>query len=493
MSKECYLEFVNRSFKSITVKVQVNSQDEWDDKKGKKPDAYFNNKKINFFDWNEMYMKHNYGYFRFTIKVEYENDKNSEAVYLPSEDNFFHMEEGLSSTTKRDRYYFKDYGFFVLVSRGNNLRRIGDENTDYGNSKGIFKVEVFSCSKRRLGIISDLHLFKYETDVLCKKFTDQIVKIQNRPELIAICGDLTANSRGNEKKLIDKFIENLEARNFPVCEGFGNHDVQQYTTASDIVKYVEKRTRQSDNKLEGYLISNSKLHYQWQVQLATANYIVNVHCIMLNNVPGKGTIECSDVITKKEVDEDKNIKYVAVSRSKKDMKEGIYERNPYDSLSFLYPLLNNYKLINEKYKADKMKIREVALLFFHINYNSESLEEAVPERWWPYDSRNDFIKTLRDNKGCEVITSFFGHAHSSTTSKETLTSIDSGEEIKGPVGIRVATGLNYTSFADVALIEKDTDCTLEIKVNYTQTTDITQQDNFIVNKTITISRKFNDL
>jgi len=88
MSKECYLEFVNRSFKSITVKVQVNSQDEWDDKKGKKPDAYFNNKKINFFDWNEMYMKHNYGYFRFTIKVEYENDKKSEAVYLPSKDNF---------------------------------------------------------------------------------------------------------------------------------------------------------------------------------------------------------------------------------------------------------------------------------------------------------------------------------------------------------------------------------------------------------------------
>ncbi|WP_373155452.1 metallophosphoesterase family protein [Bacteroides cellulosilyticus] len=152
-------------------------------------------------------------------------------------------------------------------------------------------MEVFSSSQRRLAILTDPHLDdnnKHE----CTAFLDAIVKLQNRPDFIVVCGDLTANNKSDERKLVENnLIGGLETRNFSVCEGLGNHDVRHFTFDGGMTDYVKNRKREADGKLINYDKDKiKKLHYRWDFLLSKDDYSINVYCFMLNLVPGYGEL-----------------------------------------------------------------------------------------------------------------------------------------------------------------------------------------------------------
>ena len=82
---------------------------------------------------NEMLTDCN-GKFYFDIQVE--NEDRTTQKQRVSEQDCFNLKEGRKSQVNRNEYHFDQKGFFVRVSRGKNLRRIGEENTNYGDRKG---------------------------------------------------------------------------------------------------------------------------------------------------------------------------------------------------------------------------------------------------------------------------------------------------------------------------------------------------------------------
>ncbi|WP_455667587.1 metallophosphoesterase family protein [Phocaeicola sp.] len=465
MSLGCYLEFINRSFKSITVSAYIYKKDQWD-KNGGRPDTSYDNKKIQYYESNDMEMKEFLtncdGEFFFYIQVEKENG-TTEKQRLPDK-GYFNLNEGRKSTVRRDVYNFVHLGFFVQISRGKDLRRIGDEQTDYGNNKGIFKVEVFSCSQKRLAIITDPHLCE-DNRSECNDFKEAIVKLQKRPDFIVMCGDLTGNNYSNEKKIVEHdLIKELEARNFSVCEGLGNHDVRHFTFDGDMMGYIKKRNRCSDGKLSDYFKDQkSNLHYHWAFNLCNGDYCLKVHCFMLNLVPGYRELGQVTSYT----DPDGNFK----EKSKDVIKVEKDERNPFYSLDFFETQLSTYAQENKKEIQHETKKRNVALVFFHINYESENagLDGYGPERWWPFSAREDFARVINNNKECKVIGSFFGHNHGTQTRIETL---DVNGSLPKPEGFKVAAFLTNTTFLDLEFIEENKEYILKGSVKYLKTNNI---------------------
>ena len=475
MSLGCYLEFINRSFKSITVNAIIRDVKQWE-KNDSRPDIAYNNRNICDYTSSDMEMNQFLtdcnGEFYFDIEVEDENGTTEKQKVFPKT-GYFNLKEGRQNTVRRDVYTFVNEGFFVRVSRGKKLRRIGNEHINYGVEKGIFKVEVFSCSQRRLAIVADSHLCE-DNKKECEDFVDKIVRIQNRPDFIVMCGDLTGNNYPAEKEIVEKdLIEELEARNFSVCEGLGNHDVRHFHFDGGMMDYVKKRKRESDGKLDSYYKDDKKkLHYHWEFQLCKDEYQILVNCFMLNLVPGYG--ELGQV-------EDYNGK----KKSKDAKKAEQDERNPFYSLEYLRKYLEMYVSSNEKYRTCDYKTRYVTLLFFHINYESESAgtDGFGPERWWPYTGRRSFGGVIENNKTCQVIGTFFGHKHSSSTVIETLKApdIDWKFNLKG---FKVASFLTNVTFLDLELVKEKGECILKGSVKYLKTKDI--------DKKLSSSKKVNE-
>lgn len=464
MSLGCYLEFINRSFKSIIVNVNIREAKQWE-KNSDSPDIVYNNRKIYDYDSSDMEMNELltdcHGEFNFEIEVEDENGITKKQEVMPGSGvKFFNLKEGRQSNVRRSVYYFVDKGFFVRVSRGKKLRRIGYEHIDYGVEKGIFKVEVFSCSQKRLAVVADSHLCD-DNKAECNDFVDKIVKIQNRPDFIVMCGDLTGNNYPAEKKIVEKdLIEELEARNFSVCEGLGNHDVRHFNFDGGMMNYIKNRDRSADGKLDGYYKDDKKkLHYHWEFHLCKDEYMVIVNCFMLNLVPGYGELG--------QVEE-----YNGKKKSKDAIKVEKDERNPFYSLEYLKTHLEGYAEANRGMK-NCGTVRHVTLLFFHINYESESAgtDGLGPERWWPYSGRGAFGKVIDNNKMCRVIGTFFGHKHDLSTSIETLKTpeTDWNYDLKG---FKVASYLTNVTFLDLELVKEKGECVLKGSVNYLKTKDI---------------------
>lgn len=483
MSLGCYLEFINRSFNSITVNAIIRDQGQWEKGSGR-PNTSYNNKKISYYESHDMEMNEFLtdcnGEFFFEIQVENENGTTEKQRVTFGPDNvYFNLKEGRKSEVRRNVYYFVEKGFFVRVSRGKELHSI-DKSKDNKNKnyKGMFKVEVFSCSQRRLAVVTDPHLCKDNIEE-CHVFVDKIAEIKNRPDFIVMCGDLTGNNYPDEKKIVEKdLIGELEARNFSVCEGLGNHDVRHYNFDGNMTSYVKNRKRNSEGKLEGYFKDNfEKLHYHWEFKLYKDDYCIIVNCFMLNLVPGFGTLgEVKEYNGKKKKD-----------KVEKD------ERNPFHSLDFLNEHLSKYANINKSYRDKNDKVRHVALLFFHINYESESAgtDGFGPERWWPYYERRDFGKVIDDYKGCRVIGTFFGHHHSRNTRIETLKSPEpyKNYDLKG---FKVGAYLTNTTFLDLGLEKENGKYILNGSIKYMSTNNIAQEiSNYSTIKDFSIN--FNDL
>ena len=486
MSLGCYLEFINRSFKSITVKAYIRDSKQWD-KNGGRPDTSYNNKTIQYYESNDMEMKEYLpsacdGEFFFEIEVV--NEKGRTGKHRIPNSGYLNLNKGRKSNVERTSYDFVEDDFFVLISTGKKLRRIGHENTDYGNEKGIFKVEVFSYSQKRLAIVTDPHLCE-DNENESKTFKDQIVKLQNRPDYIVMCGDLTSNNYSADKKIVEKLINDLETKNFSVCEGLGNHDVRHFSFDGDMTNYVKKRKRSSEGKLNGYQKDSIKdLHYHWSFFLYKDDYRLNVHCLMLNLVPGYNEISqvtsYTDPATGKTKTKEKDIQKV-----EKD------ERNPVYSLNFLEQMLRIYAEENKKAKEQKMNYRHVVLLFFHINYESENAgtDGFGPERWWPYSEREKYAQIMDRFKECQVVGAFFGHNHGESTREETL---EVSKISPKPKGFKVAAFLKNTTFLDLELKKENEQCVLKGSIKYLKTEKIDKEiTNF--NTVKEFSYNFDDL
>lgn len=499
MSLGCYLEFINRSFNSITVSAIIRDQGQWEKGSGR-PDTSYNNKKISYYESNDMEMNEFLtdcnGEFFFEIQVENENGTTEkQRVTFEPNNIYFNLKQGRKSEVRRNVYYFVEKGFFVRVSRGKELLSIdksknkNNKNNDKSkdknkNYKGMFKVEVFSCSQRRMAVVTDSHLSN-DNVVECHSFVDKIAQIKNRPDFIVMCGDLTANNYSDEKKIVEKdLIGELEARNFSVCEGLGNHDVRHFHFDGNMINYVKNRKRDSEGKLEGYFKDTyEKLHYHWEYKLYKDDHCIVVNCFMLNLVPGLGIL--GQVEEYEDKDNNKKEKSKEIKKVEKD------ERNPFHSLDFLNAYLSKYNASNISYKDKNDKARHVVLLFFHINYESENAGTAGygPERWWPYYERRDFDKVVKNYKDCRIIGTFFGHQHSEDTRIETLKSPDKDF---GLTGFKVGAFLKNTTFLDLELEKENGEYMLKGAIKYMKTDDISQE----INRYRTINNfsiNFNDL
>ena len=113
---------------------------------------------------------------------------------------------------------------------------------------------------------------------------------------------------------------------------------------------------------------------------------------MLNLVPGY-----DELLQVKE--------YGNKKKSKDVIKVEKDERNPFSSLNYLQPYLKNCNNINIDNKVRNYNTRNVVLLFFHINYESDNVgsDGLGPERWWPYNQRECFSYVINQYEKCKVI------------------------------------------------------------------------------------------
>ena len=105
MSLGCYLEFINRSFKSIIVNVNIREAKQWE-KNSDSPDIVYNNRKIYDYDSSDMEMNEFLtdcnGEFFFEIEVEDENGTTErQRVVSDSKTPYFNLKEGRQSKVRR--------------------------------------------------------------------------------------------------------------------------------------------------------------------------------------------------------------------------------------------------------------------------------------------------------------------------------------------------------------------------------------------------------
>lgn len=273
-------------------------------------------------------------------------------------------------------------------------------------SKFIIKEGKSEDGPLRFAVMSDTHFTNIYDDKNIESDIDNFVKsisqLDLKPQFLAICGDLTSNNVGgvgnhSQEYWLRDFIDKVEDKSIPVYEGFGGHDLLDIITKADIAKYIKDRNKKrgEDGRYEfeystnKYFDSKKKevdcpYHYTWKMYCKG----VSIRFFMLNNVPGYG-----EILSKAWVDGTEK------DRKKATTKEEKYERDPKDSLTFLENQLK--KLGKDDYYV----------LFFHTNFQTELYWASQPERWWSYDSRQEFYDVIKNGNG-KYLTSFFGHMHS---------------------------------------------------------------------------------
>lgn len=279
-------------------------------------------------------------------------------------------------------------------------------------------------------VTSDLHVNKDDSkSFFWGDFCDRIKELTPSPQFLAICGDLTDSNYTVEADSIYQQFNYFEKENTSVliCEGHGNHDGDTRMKypwdkqARDIVtnRNPLRIVKKPDWKWIFYQKKmNYSNHYKWEVPLTdpVLNTSINIHFFMLNNVPGFDTIG-------------------------KDKKNGdnAHERDPYDSLTFL------------ETELCKLGEKDYYILFFHINFEAE-------ERWWTNTSKKSFSKVIKKSNA-NYVTSFFGHAHSSSGKKINKTIEEKLTEDDSIYGYRCrcsgGNGSRYFSLVDLFL-DKDT-------------------------------------
>ncbi|MDR2916041.1 MAG: metallophosphoesterase [Tannerella sp.] len=318
MSLGCYLEVINRSFSKIIVTADIADKKQWENPDSGNPASALKNRTIDYYSSDDMEMNNvvigtTKGYFSIQFNIVDENNEKSPLYYC---DLLPNLNEGREKPVRRnyipvfviskDNKKITTNDVVVLVSRGRELRRIKAPEIDYGSSKGIYKIEIFRGSEMRFGVMADIHLGSGTTTSkrdLRDDFTNSILKLQNRPRFIAICGDITNNCRKfepDELTYIKKFTAQLEQQNIPVAEGVGNHDNLTFFNHANVLSFIKERNkdREKDNG-KGNILDNfsydskgknvkdpSELHYRWSMPLYLEDKKLNIHFFQVNNVPG---------------------------------------------------------------------------------------------------------------------------------------------------------------------------------------------------------------
>lgn len=457
MSQGAYLEFANRAFDKVDVTVDFCNKKDWEH--GKYPQwenpvltekCYLSSTRL------EMASGKVHGYFRVTITI----DGKSE--------NFGSKEFDLNDATNGTRncsYYYSGgiNDCVILVTYGRGLDTLGGEKMK--NKRGCYRFEIFRASKRRIAVMTDYHYGCKENGNTGNQINvvNEINRLRDRPEFLVMTGDLLHNPTKLEDRDIWKnFIDPLELKNIPVADGFGNHDLWTGVGAENVKKDIKKRnkTRKSDWKLFGYSDSENKktcdndgYHYRWRIDLQKrmANGEMkqkHIECIMLNNVPGETNVDDIGKKGDKKVDD--------------SQKEGTWS---FDSLGFLERSLS-------KLDCPSARKDTILLLFFHINYESESMENTNAfYRWWPREARGKYNDILKECKlpNC----AFFGHIHNEKMFHEEL-HMDSCETT-GLKGYRCAVSKTnrYLNVIDLELVEENGECKLRMTTKYGKTADLT--------------------
>lgn len=331
------------------------------------------------------------------------------------------------------------------------------------NKRGCYRFEMFRCSKRRIGVMSDYHYGCGENGNTGDQsnVVDEIDRLRNRPEFLVMTGDLLHNpTKKDDRDIWSNFIDLLELKNIPVADGFGNHYLWTGFRSENVKNKIKNRNgmRRKEWNTFGYsdvenikAEDNKGYHYRWKIELQKrmSNGELKqktVECIMLNNVPGYVNVDDIGENGDKKVD--------------KSQKEGTW---CYDSLAFLD------KYLSGLYKSSA---REdiIVLLFFHINYESEVLENKAYYRWWPEDARkryNDILKAYQFTNRA-----FFGHVHKGRMKCEEL-HLSKGNPT-GLKGYSCATSIfeRYLNVIDLELIEEGGKCKLQMTTSYGKTANL---------------------
>ena len=448
-TKGCYLEIINRAFDSINVTCTNSNNNDWESKKS--PQDLYNNKVLDkdlYYDTKDAEMDGITNYDgKFSIEISINNKKCCQS---------FNLKDGRNNITTRKRIIKKECDCMLFVTMGHSVKRFASKNKD-NSDMGVFRIEVFSLSKRRFGIIADYHLNDERTNYP-KKFITHLKDVRYAPEFIAVCGDLVDNSTKmqQDQKFASYFTIPFEDENFMIAEGFGNHDIWIGTGGTDMPRFIEGRNvergkeKETENKLNEFSADNitnyPNRHYTWTTILEKTieekTKKMKIHFFMLNNLPGyEGIAECKDA----DMDD--------------SQKNG---NSPYESLKFLE---------NTLAKIDTTDgFKHVAILFFHLNHN-------ISTDWWSDKSKKDY-RTVCFNSKIKVLASFFGHKHDHITKYESMIGkVDNGQDYTIH-GVKCATNNsceydNYITFVDTEITDYGK---LEMRVAYIKGDDLKVDD-----------------
>jgi Ricin-type beta-trefoil lectin domain. len=284
---------------------------------------------------------------------------------------------------------------------------IGNNNEVIGHAKN--KTKFILETTFRFCATSDLHVKKAnDKNKLWENLKKAFENLTNVPEFFAICGDLTDSTNSVEVNDIKRQFKDFEKENSStvICEGFGNHDcnkrVGRDNIGRNIVKGRQKNREKRKKDWNWKKDEKYKYHYTWEITLKDDKGITHhIHFFVLNNVPGKGVDDTAS--------------------------ENPDERNPFNSLTFLEVHLKAIDKLIENEEKVNIKDKHYFCLFFHVNFNSENLNDGI-ERWWPSKKRDEFYDVVKKAK-TQYITSFFGHYHSGGFTKESLTHLSNNKYI----------------------------------------------------------------
>lgn len=454
MSQGAYLEFANRAFDRVDVRVDFVEIKDWEHGKWPKwsnpvltKNCYLSSTQL------EMASGIVHGRFRVTITIDGKSENLNSRVFDLND---------ATSGTRNSTYYCSMVidDCVILVTYGRGLDSLC--NVKMEKKRGCYRFEMFRASKHRIGVMSDYHYGCAENGNTGdqRHVAEEINKLRNRPEFLVMTGDLLHNpTKSKDNDIWKNFIDPLELKNIPVADGFGNHDLWTGVGAKDVKKKIENRNDMRrkewnafgyDDKCNVKKENNKGYHYAWKIllQKKMSNGDLKqkfVECIMLNNVPGDHNVN--------------DIKDTDSSHIK-----GTW---CYDSLDFLSNYLKSF--------AGSGPQDRIVLLFFHINYESERLEDKdCYYRWWPKEAREKYKNLLESYKFPNC--AFFGHDHGQRMVKEEL-HLDL-DELTGLNGYRCAVSKTerYLNVIDLELVEVNGECKLRMTTSYGKTADLTVDD-----------------
>lgn len=258
------------------------------------------------------------------------------------------------------------FGILLLIgwpqekSSEQNLKAIQPDNSVLVNDEGL---TFFITSDTHYGKKDSLTLFNAQTiramnDLPGIPFPDTIQEKVNKPKGVIVTGDLTEGKKEHWDQFVTHFGLNGKGGilEFPVYEGFGNHDGP---IDGPVRSGIKERNKKRKNVTD---VSSNGLHYSWD----WGNY----HFANLNSYPGS--------------EWDPNCEWCHYFKTS--------FRDPQHSLEFLKKDLEENVGNTEK----------PVILTFHYGFDDWGY------KWWTKDERDAFYDVIK-NYNIKAI--FYGHTH----------------------------------------------------------------------------------